>query len=64
MTNETQDYRIRMSKEGHEALEGLAKKQRRPMSAVVREALETYLKENGYNVSLEIAWGGKRDKEE
>lgn len=46
--------------ETYKALADLAAKQNRPMANVIREAIEAYLRQHGYTVSLEVNRGGAR----
>lgn len=49
-----------MPGEAYEALQALAETQNRPMANVIREALQQYLQEHGYDVSFQVNRGGKR----
>lgn len=57
---ESRGYRITMPGEAYEALQTLAETQNRPMANVIREALQQYLQEHGYDVSFQVNRGGKR----
>lgn len=43
-------------------LDELAFELRKPKSEVIREALETFLKQHGKEVAGRLQWGGEREK--
>lgn len=53
---------IVLPEEGHQALHDIAKKQRRALADVVREALEEYMRSQGSEIDLSVERGGYRGK--
>lgn len=48
----------------HEALKEVSDKSGAPMAGIVRQALEEWLKERGYEVDADVVWGGWRPRGE
>lgn len=55
-------FQLMLSNEGHEALENIAEKERRPLADVVRQALEEYVEKHGIKVSFAVDRGGYRKR--
>jgi len=51
-----------MPDEAYEALQAIAKKDRRVLAEVIRIALEQYAKDQGYKVSFDVERGGYRPR--
>lgn len=56
------NYHLKIPEEAYEALQEVAKKERRLLADVVRIALERYMKDAGYEVSFEVERGGYRNR--
>jgi len=53
---------IRMPEEGYQALKLIAKRERRVLADIMREALEEYTKKKGVEASFEVERGGYRPR--
>ncbi|MBC7871511.1 MAG: hypothetical protein H7Y09_11785 [Chitinophagaceae bacterium] len=56
------NYHLKIPEEAFEALQEVAKKDRRLLADVIRIALESYMKEQGYEISFAVERGGYRDR--
>lgn len=55
-------FLITLPIEGYETLEALAKRERRPISDVVRQALEEYATKQGMSTDFSVDRGGYRER--
>lgn len=53
---------VKLPTEGYEALEALAKRERRPISDVVRQAIEEYAAKQGVTANFDVDRGGYRKR--
>ncbi|MBC7872016.1 MAG: hypothetical protein H7Y09_14315 [Chitinophagaceae bacterium] len=58
----SQSYHLKIPNEAYEVLHNIAKKERRLLADVIREALEEYTKNKGLEVSFEVDRGGYRPR--
>lgn len=59
----TKSFHLKLPENGVNVLEAIAKKEDKPLAAVVRLALEEYANKRGYDVSFTVDHGGYRDRE-
>jgi len=60
--SKSKNYMIRMPEEGYQALKLIAKRERRVLADIMREALEEYTKKKGVEASFEVERGGYRPR--